>query len=77
MKLEVALDLYARKEASLSKASKIAGLSLEEIKVILASRGIEIRRGGTSIPKIDKMAKRLRTYPKTPATLKTIQAHAK
>ena len=41
LKIEIALSLYEREEVSLGRAVEIAGLSREEFKEILASRGIE------------------------------------
>ncbi len=41
LKLEIALSLYKDEEVSLGRAAEIAGLSREELKEILASRGIE------------------------------------
>lgn len=41
LKVEMALSLYEREEISLGRAAEIAGLSREEFKEIMASRGIE------------------------------------
>lgn len=41
LKIEIALSLYEREEVSLGRAVEIAGVSREEFKEILASRGIE------------------------------------
>ncbi|MDH7484952.1 MAG: UPF0175 family protein [Anaerolineae bacterium] len=43
LKVEIALSLYEREEVSLGRAAEIAGLSREEFKEILASRGMERR----------------------------------
>ncbi len=43
LKVELALSLYEREEISLGKAAEIAGISREQMKDILASRGIERR----------------------------------
>ena len=43
LKIEIALSLYEQEEVSLGRAAEIAGLSREELKEILASRGIERR----------------------------------
>ncbi|ODS35409.1 MAG: hypothetical protein A7316_03780 [Candidatus Altiarchaeales archaeon WOR_SM1_86-2] len=42
LKIEYAVDLYKNKEVSLWSAAEKAGLSLEEFKEILASRGVKI-----------------------------------
>jgi len=41
LKVELALSLYEREEISFGRAAEIAGVSREEMKEILASRGIE------------------------------------
>jgi predicted HTH domain antitoxin len=43
LKTELALSLYEREEISLGRAAEIAGTSREQMKEILASRGIERR----------------------------------
>jgi predicted HTH domain antitoxin len=43
LKLEIALSLYKQEEISLGKAAEIVGISREELKEIMASRGIERR----------------------------------
>jgi len=43
LKTELALSLYEREEISLGRAAEIAGVSREQMKEILASRGIERR----------------------------------
>jgi predicted HTH domain antitoxin len=43
LKTELALSLYEREEISLGRAAEIAGISREQMKEILASRGIERR----------------------------------
>ena len=41
LKVEIALYLYEQEEVTLGRAAEIAGVSREEFKEILASRGIE------------------------------------
>jgi len=43
LKVELALSLYEREEISLGKAAEIAGVSREQMKDILVSRGIKRR----------------------------------
>ncbi len=47
LKAEVALYFYKNGEVSLWKAAEIAGMTLEEFKEILSSRGVKIEAGGT------------------------------
>lgn len=42
LKREVAVDMYKNKEISLWKAAQMCGVSLEEFKEILRSRGIKV-----------------------------------
>ena len=41
LKIEMALSLYQQEEISLGRAAEIAGMSREQLKEILAARGIE------------------------------------
>ena len=43
LKVELALSLYEQEEISLGRVAEIAGVSREQMKEILASRGIERR----------------------------------
>jgi predicted HTH domain antitoxin len=43
LKIEIALSLYEGGEVSLGRAAEIGGLSREDIKELLASKGIERR----------------------------------
>ena len=43
LKVEIALSLYKREKISLGRAAEIAGLSREELKEVMASRGVERR----------------------------------
>ncbi len=47
LKIESAIDLYKRGEISLWSAAEVAGLSLEEFKESLASRGVRIEVSST------------------------------
>lgn len=42
LRREVAIDMYKNKEITLWKAAQMSGVSLEEFKEILISRGIKI-----------------------------------
>ena len=56
LKREVAMDMYKNKEISLWKAAQMCGVSLEEFKGILRSRGIKIEVESTK----QESGKRLR-----------------
>jgi len=47
LKVEIAVDLYKNKEVSLWRAADMAGMTIEEFKEILWSRGIRIEVGGS------------------------------
>ncbi len=47
LKVDLAVELYKKKEISLSKAAEISGLNVEDFKELLRERGIK-----TSIPAI-------------------------
>jgi len=47
LKVEIAVDFYKNKEVSLWKAAGMAGMTLEEFKEILSSRGVRIEVGGS------------------------------
>ena len=47
MKIAAVIELYKKGEISISKAAELAGLNIEEIKRVLADRGVEIKRGFT------------------------------
>jgi predicted HTH domain antitoxin len=45
MKLAAVVELYKNDEISISKAAELAELNIEEMKRILAERGVKIKRG--------------------------------
>ena len=47
MKIAAVVELYKKEEVSISKAAELAGLNIEEMKRVLADRGVEIKRGFT------------------------------
>ena len=47
MKIAAAVELYKKGEMSISKAAELAGLNIEEMKRVLADRGVEIKRSFT------------------------------
>ncbi|MHC1610608.1 MAG: UPF0175 family protein, partial [Candidatus Methanospirareceae archaeon] len=50
IRIELALELYKNKKASLAKSAEIAGLTTIEFKEILADRGIKREIEGDEIP---------------------------
>ncbi|MFQ6055383.1 MAG: UPF0175 family protein [Methanosarcinales archaeon] len=54
IKIVIAIELYKKEKISLGKASEIAGLSREEFKDILRSRGISRKIGMVSIEEMNK-----------------------
>ena len=57
LKIEVALDLYKNGEVSLWRAAEIAGLCLEELKELLASRSIRIEVGTSNEESLERLRK--------------------
>jgi len=53
IRIELALELYKNKKASLAKSAEIAGLTTIEFKEILADRGIKREIEGDEIAEID------------------------
>jgi len=58
-KIEIAVKKYKEEEASLGKAADIAGISLEDMKELLRTRGIALK-GPESINEIEEDAERAR-----------------
>lgn len=54
LKIVIAIELYKKEKVSLGKASEIAGLSREEFKEILKSRGISRKIGMVSLEEMNK-----------------------
>jgi len=59
LKAEIALSLYEREEVSLGRAAEMAGLSREELKEIMASRGIRRRMPSLSSQEVEAGVHRL------------------
>lgn len=57
IRIELALELYKNKKASLAKSAEIAGLTTIEFKEILADRGIKREIEGDEIADIDEKIK--------------------
>jgi len=59
LKVEIALSLYESEEVSLGRAAEMAGLSREELKEIMASRGIERKMPALSADEVEADVERL------------------
>ena len=59
LKLEIALSLYQGEDISLGRAAEIAGVSREQMKEILAARGIERKYPQRAQDEIDRDVKLL------------------
>ncbi|TFH42550.1 MAG: hypothetical protein E4G94_06075 [ANME-2 cluster archaeon] len=57
VRLELAINIYSRKKASLAKAAEIAGVTTPEFKEILAENGYKRVVEGDSIEDIDSTIK--------------------
>lgn len=57
VRIELALELYKNKKASLAKSAEIAGLTTVEFKEVLADRGIKREIEGDEIAEIDEKIK--------------------
>ncbi|MEA1994102.1 MAG: UPF0175 family protein [Euryarchaeota archaeon] len=57
IRIELALELYKNKKASLAKSAEIAGLTTIEFKEVLADRGIKREIECDEIVEIDKKIK--------------------
>ena len=59
LRLVIALELYKRGKATISRAAEVAGVSFDDMKTILSTERI-IRRGMMDIDEIKTKAKKLR-----------------
>jgi len=67
LKRDLAIELYAKKEVSLSRAAEICGLNIEDFRALLKERGIKIIVPNIPVEEIDKevekiLGKRSRPY---------------
>lgn len=53
------MELYKRKEVSLSRAAEICGLDIENFKELLKERGIKILVPSIPVKEIDKDVERI------------------
>ena len=54
LKVEIALSLYQKEEISLGRAAEMAGVSREQMKEVLAARGIERKYPVRSQEQVDR-----------------------
>jgi predicted HTH domain antitoxin len=54
LKKDIAVELYRRKEVSLSRAAEIYGSNIEDFKELLKERGVKIEIPHLSTEEIDK-----------------------
>ena len=59
LKRDVAIELYKKKEVSLSRAAEICGLNIEEFKESLKERGITIQIPSIPAEEVDKEVARI------------------
>lgn len=59
LRFAVAINLYRKGKASLNRVAGIGGVTPQEMKEILVSRGVKIRRGVSEPCKRKKMAREL------------------
>jgi Arc/MetJ-type ribon-helix-helix transcriptional regulator len=60
LRLVIALELYKRGKATVSRAAEVAGLSYEDMKTILIGDGI-IRRGATDATEMQRKARKMQS----------------
>jgi predicted HTH domain antitoxin len=59
LKRDVAIELYRKSEVSLSRASEICGINIQDLKELLKERGIEIPVPSISVEEVDKEVARI------------------
>ncbi|MCK4603933.1 MAG: UPF0175 family protein, partial [Deltaproteobacteria bacterium] len=59
LKRDLAIELYAKKEVSLSRAAEICGLNIEDFKALLKERGIKIMVPNIPVEEIDKEVEKI------------------
>jgi len=59
LKRDLAIELYAKKEVSLSRAAEICGLNIEDFRALLKERGIKIMVPNIPVEEIDKEVEKI------------------
>jgi predicted HTH domain antitoxin len=60
VKMAVAIELYRDGEVSLGKAAEMVGLGYDEMKTLLADRGVKLVRGPKTVSEMKEGSKALR-----------------
>jgi predicted HTH domain antitoxin len=59
LKRDLAIELYIKKEVSLSRAAEICGLNIEDFKALLKEKGIKIPIPIIPVEEIDKEVEKI------------------
>jgi len=59
LKRDVAIELYKKNEVSLSRASEICGLNMEDLKELLKEKGVKTPVPSIPIEEVDKEVERI------------------
>jgi predicted HTH domain antitoxin len=59
LKMDLAIELYKKREVSLSRASEICGLYIEDFKELLKEKGIKISVPSIPNKEVDKEVERI------------------
>ena len=59
LKRDIAIELYKRKEVSLSRAAEICGLNIEDFKELLKERGIKIQVPDIPVEEVDEEVEKI------------------
>lgn len=59
LKRDVAIELYRKSEVSMSRASEICGLDIEDFKELLREKGIKISVPSIPVEEIDEEVERI------------------
>ncbi len=59
LRRDVAVELYTKKEVSLSRAAEICGMNVEDFKELLKERSIKISVPSIPVEEIDKEVERI------------------
>lgn len=59
LRLAIACELYKKEKISLGRAVEIADVNYEEMKKILAERGMKIKRGAETVEEMKRRAKKI------------------
>jgi len=63
LRRDVAIELYKKREVSLSRAAEICGLNIEDFKELLKEKGIKVSVPDVSSEEIDKEVEKILGAP--------------